>query len=31
MKNKDFWQKLLHFIITVLTALLTSLTAQSCI
>ncbi len=29
--KKDTWQKILHIIITILTALLTSLTAQSCI
>lgn len=29
--NKESWRQLLHIIITILTALATSLTAQSCI
>ena len=31
MKNKDFWKTVIHIVVTVLTALTTTLTTTSCI
>ena len=31
MNKKELWQKILHFIVTVLTAIATSLTTTSCV
>ncbi|SNU02949.1 hypothetical protein SAMN06298211_101132 [Prevotellaceae bacterium MN60] len=30
MKNKDFWKTVIHIVVTVLTALTTTLTTTSC-